>query len=419
MRIWIVNNYAIPPRFGGLVRHYYFSKYLRAKGHEVRILTSSQVHNTTYNFVEPGQLMKEVCFDSVPYVYVRTSAYTKNDARRIINMMQFSLRCKRAMEQLYQAGEHPDVIYASSPLPMSSKSAMTFAKKHGIPFLFEVRDLWPQSLVEYGHLQHKIYLKPVIAALYHLEHALYAGADRILFTMEGGSDYIYDKGWDDVDLTKCVHVNNGVDLDEFAHNLDTVHYEDKDLDDPHTFKVIYMGSIRPTYGLDRILEVAKRCKNEMQDVRFYFYGGGTELDRLRHRVQDEAITNVSFKGKVKKQEIPSILTRADVTLAHNRRMPITKYGTSNNKFFEYLASGATILSTVKSNHSLIRQYHLGVETEDQDVETILNAISRLRAMPEAERKATKERAETLAKNFDYRRLTDDLEKILIEMAGNR
>lgn len=411
MRIWIVNNYAIPPRFGGLVRHFYFSKYLRAKGHDVRILTGSQVHNTTYNFVDSGKLLKEVTFDGVPYTYVHTMGYTKNNWRRIVNMVQFSFRCKKAMRKLMAEGERPDVIYASSPVPFSSKSAMSFAKQNHIPFVFEVRDLWPQSLVEYGNLNAKPYTKPIVAALYALEHTLYRGADRIVFTMSGGLRYLQDRGWNDVASTKCIQVNNGVDLEEFRRNQQQVHYADVELDDPSTFKVVYMGSIRMTYDLDVMLDVAKRCQKELPQVRFLFYGGGTELSHLNERIAKEQITNAVFRGKVRKEEIPSILMRADATLAHNRATAITHYGSSNNKLFEYLAAGAPILSTVKTEESLVVKHNIGIETEDQKTETIVSALSKLTRLTPQERDAIRIREEKLVKEYDYSHLSLRMEKL--------
>ncbi len=419
MRIWIVNNYAIPPQYGGLVRHFYFSKYLRAHGHEVRIFTGSQIHNTSYNFVDPGHLIKEMVVDGVPYSYVRTISYTKNNWRRVLNMLQFSYRCRQAMEMLDREGEHPDVIYASSPLPMAAKSALTFARHHKVPFVFEVRDLWPESIVEYGHLEHQLWSKPMISALYHLEHALYRGADANIFTMEGGADYLREHRWTDVPLDRVYSINNGVDLQDFNANLQHFTYTDPDLDDEATFKIVYVGSIRMIYHLDQMLDVALRIRNRLPQVRFFFYGDGPERARLEKRVKEEAISNVFFKGKVNKEMIPSILKRADVGLAHNNRMPLARFGTSNNKLFDYLAGGVPVLSTVKSNYSLIEREKIGVETEEQTVESISEAIRYLVELPEEERRAMGQRAAELAKEYDYRRLTEKLEAILKRVCEGR
>lgn len=415
MRIWIINNYAIPPRFGGLVRHYYFSKFLAQAGHAVRIFTGSQIHNTPHNIADPGKLVKEVDMDGVPYTYVHVMGYAKNNYRRAINILQFPIRTVRAMERFYRAGERPDVIYASSPIPTAGERALAFAKKHAIPFVFEVRDLWPESLVDYGNLQKKIWARPILAALYRLEHYLYKKSDRLLFTMAGGGDYIRDKGWRDVDLTKIHQINNGLDLTEFRENLAHFHYQDADLDDPKTYKILYMGSIRSIYELDKILDAAKLVQEAMPEVRFYFFGQGTELGRLKKRLVEEGIRNASFKGPVPKEMIPSILVRGDLSLLHHRLVHLLHYGTSNNKLFEYLAAGRPILSTVKSAYSLVADHGLGLEVEDQEPETILEGIRKLRALSREEIADIKRRSQALVEKYDYQSLSRDLEAVFQDL----
>ena len=100
MKIWIVNNHAVPPQLGGLVRHYYFSHYLQEWGHSVRILTDSMVHNTEKNFTARSQLIREVDFDDVTFTFVRGMDYHKNDYRRILNGIQFNHNLTRAMDRM-------------------------------------------------------------------------------------------------------------------------------------------------------------------------------------------------------------------------------------------------------------------------------------------------------------------------------
>lgn len=417
MRLWIVNNYSVPPKLGGLVRHFYFSKFLMQMGHEVRIITGSQIHNTSTNFAEPGQLMTEKVMDGVPYTFVNTISYNKNNHRRILNMAQFSRRARTVMQRLLASGERPDVILASSPQPISARSALGFAKKEGIPFVFEVRDLWPQSIVDYGYVDHKPYLKPAIQMLYRLEHQLYRDSDACIFTMRGAADYVRDRGWNDVDLENLYHVNNGVDLAEFDQNLAEVHYADPDLDDPQTFKIVYMGSIRPIYRLDQILDAAKEIYASLPHVRFYLYGGGIELERLQARVRNEGIQNVVFKGRVSRTEIPSIVARADVNLIHYRLVDLVQYGTSNNKLFEYFAAGKPVFSTVKSAHSLITLHHCGVETADQEPDTLIRALREAMTWSPEERAEMGKNARRVVEDYDYAALTKKLEKILLGVIG--
>lgn len=408
MKIWIVNNYAIPPRFGGLVRHYYFSRFLQEAGHKVEIFTSSMIHNTDINMIEDGSLFRRVEVDGVNYTYVKTVSYQKNNYKRAMNMLQFPVNVVRTMKQYAKQQGLPDLIYASSPSPFCCKTALRFAKKHHIPFVQEVRDLWPLSLQLYGDVKPS---NPFIRILYRLEHSLYAQADALIFTMAGGRDYVQSQGWQDVSPDKIHQINNGIDLAAFRTNEETVVYEDEDLDRTDRFKVIYCGSIRRVYDLDIILDLAKKIQTALPRVYFYLYGDGNYRESLQERCRREKIEHVIFKGRVKKEEIPSILRRGDVNLLHFQWTPLTKYGISNNKFFEYCASGVPIFSTVKSNYSLIEEHGLGVVAKSQSTEDLVEGLKTCLSWSEAERQAMGNREKTLIEHYDYRKLSEQLERI--------
>lgn len=140
MNVWIVNHYAIPPSMGGLVRHYYFSKYLQKKGHQVKIFTASKVHNTEINMITDKSLYKEKMMDQVEYTFVRSRDYKGNGIDRIINMIDFPFKIRKAMKTFYKE-QRPDVIYTSSPDLFVAFFALLFGRKHGIPVVVEIRDL--------------------------------------------------------------------------------------------------------------------------------------------------------------------------------------------------------------------------------------------------------------------------------------
>ena len=108
MNIWIVNHYAIPPSMGGLVRHYYFSKYLQKKGHTVRIFTSSQIHNTDINMITDKALYKEKKIDGRENTIIDNEEYsqflqkfiTEKDTFSSVERIDTSLQLKKALESL-------------------------------------------------------------------------------------------------------------------------------------------------------------------------------------------------------------------------------------------------------------------------------------------------------------------------------
>ena len=129
MRVWIINHYAIPPSMGGLVRHYYFSKFLRERGHQVRIFTASEIHNTDINMIRDGALYREETMDGVPYTFLKTRDYSGNGLSRIINMLEFPLRIQQAVNRFARAGERPDVIYTSAPTIFAAASASRLKRR--------------------------------------------------------------------------------------------------------------------------------------------------------------------------------------------------------------------------------------------------------------------------------------------------
>ena len=146
----------------------------------------------------------------------------------------------------------------------------------------EVRDLWPESIVEYNKISRK---NPIIQILYQLEKWIYKKADQLIFTMEGGKEYIRDKGWDKVvDLKKVNHVNNGVDLEEFEENYKKYQINDSDLMNDSTFKVVYVGSIRQVNNLGTLVDAAKYLKDD-KSIQILIYGDGTEKKKLEKNVR--------------------------------------------------------------------------------------------------------------------------------------
>ena len=234
MNIWIVNHYAVPPSVGGgMVRHYYFAKHLQGRGHHVNIITAGQIHNTNINIIEDDSLFLQKEMEGINYTFVRSHKYKGNGMDRIINLMGFPFEIRKTMKKLV-GKEKPDVIYTSSPDIFVAFSAMKFGLKYKIPVVFEVRDLWPESIVEYNGMSRR---NPIIQVLYQLEKWMYKNAKQVIFTIPGGEQYIKDKGWDKVvNLKKVNYVNNGVDLNDYTIRKKEV-FDDSDLLN-NKFKVI-------------------------------------------------------------------------------------------------------------------------------------------------------------------------------------
>lgn len=413
MNIWIVNHYAMPPSMGGLVRHYYFSKYLQTKGHQVRIITSGRIHNTTINMTDEGELYSVKEVDGVEYTFVKSSNYTGNGLDRIKNLIGFPFNVWKTMKSFYKK-EKPDVIYTSSPDLFVAFFSEIYAKLKKIPIIVEIRDLWPESIVEYKGISKK---NPIILILYQLEKWIYENANKLIFTMPGGKDYITDKKWDKkIELSKIVHINNGVDFLEYKKNISDYVIDDDDLNDKSKFKVIYVGSIRAANNIRNLVDVAIKLKEDnINNVCILIYGDGNERADLENECKKLQLDNIVFKGKVDKKYIPYILSKSNLNILNYKQASTWKYGGSQNKQFEYLASGRPICANVKMGYSIINEYKCGIEEDIDTVDRYVEIIKMYSNMSETEYKQQCENAVEAAKKYDYNILGMKIEKTLVDL----
>lgn len=410
--IWIWNHYATGMFNNRGGRHYWFAENLIKKGYKPTIFCANTYHNSP-SIIEVGnkKYAADVA-DGIPFVFVKTSPYSGNGIKRIKNMVGFYKNLFSVSKEYSRIYGKPNVILASSVHPLTLVAGIKIAKEFGIPCICEVRDLWPESLVAYKIVKEN---NPILKLLYVGERWIYKKADKLVFTVEGGKDYIIDKGWDKehggpIDINKVYHINNGVDLEEFNYNKEHYILDDKDLKDKTTFKVVYAGSIRRVNNLSIILETAKLIKNPK--IKFLIWGDGDEMVFLQRRCQDEGISNLVFKGRVDKKFIPYILSHADANLLHFEATSIMRYGMSANKLFDYFAAKKPIVSDVKTNYDLILKYNLGVVAEDQTPEKIKEAIERVSNMTTKERIVLKDNLHRAALDYDFKNLTDKLINII-------
>lgn len=411
MNLWIVNHYSVPPSYGGgMVRHYYFAKYLEKKGHTVKIITAGRFHNMDVNMIDDSKLYEEKAVDGIKYVFVKSSGYNGNGIKRILNLAGFPFAVKRTLKALLKQ-EKPDIIYASSPDIFVPFFAMKFGKKYNIPVIFEVRDLWPESIVVYNHMSKH---NPIIVTLYAMEKWLYKNATKIIFTMPGGLDYVRDRCWEKtIDFSKIYNVNNGVDVEVYVYNKDNYHLKDPFLLDEEAFNIVYTGSIRKANGLEYLIDVACYLKKAgCDDIKFILYGTGNDKDRLEEYCKNNDINNVYFRGKVDNKFIPYILSKSKVNYMHGITTPLMKYGCSPNKLFDYIASGRPILSDLDTPYDIVERNQLGRTVRSPKTQSIAEAIIEMKDNYKTFEENAKANYKKVLKQYDYQFLTEQIERIL-------
>lgn len=188
--IWILNQNAVPPNVGSIVRHHNLAKYMDKSKYNVYIIASSAVHNSDFNFITTNEKYKIEEIDGINYIHIKTCQYKGNGLKRVINIVQFYINAKMVSRKLVKLVGKPDVIYASSPTPTTAILGVDLAKKLKTKSIVEVRDLWPDSIISFGVAKQNNIL---VKLLYAIEKRMYIKADELVFTMKRWKRILTDK----------------------------------------------------------------------------------------------------------------------------------------------------------------------------------------------------------------------------------
>ena len=368
----------------------------------------SHPHNTHLQMIEGKESFRLEPSEPFPWVYVKTVNYEGSKLKRVFSMFQYYHHAKKAALALAKQSGAPDAVLGSSAHPLAAVLAIRLGKRFGCKSIAEVRDLWPESIVAYGIAGPR---NPAVLALRRLEKWIYEKADDVVFTCEGGYDYIVEQGWEaKIPRAKVHYINNGVDLAAFEENRVRYTVQDPDLEDPSVFKVVYVGSIRQVNHLGLLLDAAKEVTDPR--VKFLIWGDGDQRAALEQRVRKEGISNVVFKGKVEKTYIPGIVSRADINLIHggDQGKELFRFGISPNKMFDCFAAGRPILMDLPAKYNPVEQFQAGICLSNAS--EIPAAIRQIQELSPQAYESLCSNARKAAARFDFRVLTQDLMEIL-------
>ena len=400
MNILILCHSAQQPPYNTMLRYHNWGKELVERGHRVTIVAASTVHNTDIDVIEEiGRDYAVV--DGVRYLYIETPRYQGNGVKRIQNMMAYCVSLPKIRPRI----KRPDVIIS----PGCYKYPFVRRAFGKVPLIVDTVDLWPLSIIQYANVSER---NPLIQYLYRLEKKAYLGADALIFSMEGGEEYLREQKYADrIDFGKVFHINMGCDIAQKDEELKSVQFDlGWDMD---KFNLVYCGSIRQANQVQQICDAAKELlRRGYDDIAFQIYGNGTDLEALQKYVKDHEISNVTFYGRIDKSQIPCILARSEANILTYKQVPLMKYGGSQSKLFDYLVSGKPIICNGKFGYNLITRYDCGLVTEDQSAEAFANTVEELYKMDPEKRRAMGENARKCAELYDQPQLVNQLCEVL-------
>lgn len=373
-QVWMLNHYAQEPGGAGGTRHFSLAKHLRTLDWQMTVLASGVEHNSGFQRLGRQEKTRLDTFDGVPFLWVKTPPYRGNGGGRMLNMLVYALRvCWPGTTRTLPL---PDVVVGSSVHPFAAVSGAWLAKRHGVPFVFEVRDLWPQTLVDLGRLKET---SVMTSLLRWLELWLYRRADKIVVLLPKAVDYIAPLG---IPVDKVVWIPNGVELEGYAKPSPPATRD--------VFTLMYFGAHGQANGLDCVLgamaELNKR--SDMQHVRLRLIGDGPLKPALKVQASQLDLSNVIFEDPVPKRQIPQLASEADAFVICVKDLPqLYKYGISMNKLFDYLAASRPIIMASAAANDPVSDAGAGFTVAPENSNELAQAINKLVNLSQEQRTA--------------------------------
>ena len=390
MKVLYVSQYFVSAEQAGGVRHWQHTRALAAAGHDVSVVTSYVQHKTrSVPERYAGHKVVREAEDGLDMWRVySTPGYGRDLRSRVSNYTSFAWWAGVAMARIGR----PDVVVASSPSLPAAAVAAAFAAVRRVPFVLEVRDLWPDSAIAMGLVNDRA----TIAVARRLERFCYRRATRIVALTEGIRDGMIELG---VPAGKITLITNGVDLDPTGAIPAPLATPVAD----NAIVAMYVGAHGTYSSLDTVLQAADLLRDR-PDIQVLLVGDGDQKARLQELAAGLDLPNVRFVDAVPKREVPGWLARADIALLPYQDRELFA-GALPNKVFDYLAASRPIVAAAPEGEltRLVRSADCGVCVPPERPEAMAAAIREL--ADRADRDALGARGHQVAlRDYDRRTL---------------
>ena len=397
MDIWIINHYADPPSKPGGTRHISLATELVRRGHRVSLFASSFNHGTrsAHTGVRPDLLQWEE-IGGAKIGWLSSPSYSDDKFGRAWNMLVFA---SRVLQLPNLCRTPPDVVYGSTPTLFAALAGLIVARHFGVPFVLEIRDIWPQTLIDMG-MSH---LHPFVVGSWVVERYLYQHANAIVSLLPDAAPHLVAHG---AARERIYWIPNGVSFD-LAPSV--VPPQPKEV-----LEVMYAGACRGGNDPELLLKAAARLRQRGGPaLRFRILGNGSGEAALIAKRDALELTNVAFEPAVPKRQVYSLLSQADILVAPYLSLGVHRFGVSLNKLFDYMAAARPIVFSGQSSNHPVRDAGCGLECPPDDPDAFADAIAAIAKMSSQERWEMGLRGRRyVEQNHDFARLTARLEAIL-------
>lgn len=331
VKVLYFHQHFVTPKGAGAIRSYAMARKLIERGHSVTMVCGSAQGSTTGLTGEFVNGQRRGMVDGIDVLELNLE-YSNSDSfgKRIKTFLSFALRSvKVALTEKY------DLVFATTT-PLTAGIPGILARWiRRKPFVFEVRDLWPELPKAMGVITNPV----ILWAMGVLEWVSYRSAHRLVGLSPGIVEGIRNRG---VPAERIAMIPNGCDLDIFASDGEPwrpAEIADTDL------MAIFAGTHGMANGLDAVLDAAAELKRRgRSDIKLLLIGNGKLKAGLQARATAEGLDNVVFHDPVNKTRLAGLMQSTDLGMQILANVPAFYYGTSPNKFFDYIAAGLPVLN---------------------------------------------------------------------------
>ncbi len=375
MKILILSQFAGSRKHGMVFRNYQWAKTLTEMGHDVTIMASSYAHARYKQPVVDGNVSTEH-IDDIRYLWVKgTRSYNPASVMgRLSSMFWFTLKSyviARRHKRKY------DIVIASSPQPFVIFAARFLAKKNKAKLVFDIRDLWPLSLME---LSKSGSYNPLIWLMQRAENYACSRADLITAVPQNCESYLKEHGLAD---NKFLHVPNGFvesNLNLKNHKKPPQDYIDHidTLQKKGVFFVGYTGSLGEANAMDKFLEAMVQVNDEVHCV---IVGKGAKKEELKAQAYDLKINHrVHIFDSIESDQMHYFLKNIHLAYVGTRKKKLYDYGASVTKMNDYMFAKRPVLYAIGDPNNTVELSGCGVSCEAENVSDIVSGIEKFYKM---------------------------------------
>ena len=346
--VWILNHYANPPAFPGGARHHSLALHLPEYGWKATVLVSSVIHHANRQLLPDGVGSAVETVEGVDYLRLRIPQYEDNSIHRLMSMGAY---CARALDPRSRRRiAPPDLVVGSSVHPFAALAGSIIATRYRVPFVFEVRDLWPETLIARGKMEEN---GAPARAFRTLERYLYRRAEHIVTVLPRAHEYITRCG---VPREKVAYIPNG--------------YNARDFEDlpprpkRKTFDFMYFGSHGLSNDLDVLIDAYASFEARYEGkrpVRLRMIGDGPLKEGLQKRAEELGIRNISWEPLRPRGDVPALASEADCCVVVVGDLPrLYRYGISLNKLFDYMGAGRPVIAAAAAANDPVSEAGAGL-----------------------------------------------------------